>query len=125
MALTITRNQTPTFFARIAGSNGAAFDVPDFNSGECTVYKSSKYLTSRVPNSMLTPVPGFEAVAIGADAIIPASTVAASGLTYNFKFTFAIDDVFPFADVGIYFVEFRVYPQSGNPIVWQRTIEVI
>ena len=125
MALTITRNQTPTFFARLAGSNGAIFDVADFVSGEYTVYKSEKYLLSRVPNAMLSPVTGFVSVPLDSSVIIPAATVTASNLPYNFKFTPTVDEVFPFADTGIYFVEFRVNPQTGVPIVWQRTIEVI
>lgn len=125
MALTITRNQTPTFFAMLIASDGTPFDVSDFKSGRYTIYKSSQYMLSNVPSSALTPVTGFANVAIPANSIIASSTVSGQNLNYNFKFSPDATDAFPFADVGIYFVEFQIVPQTGNPIVWQRTIEVV
>lgn len=125
MALTITRNQTPTFFAMLIASDDTSFDVSDFKSGRYTIYKSSQYMLSNVPSNALTPVPGFANVAIPSNAIIASSTVSAQNLNYNFKFSPDATEVFPFADVGIYFVEFQIVPQTGNPIVWQRTIEVV
>lgn len=123
--LRITRNQTPTFFATLATSNNTPFDVADFKSGEYTIYKSSSPLLSRVPSQYLTPVNGFSGVAITVDAIIASETVTESGLNYNFRFSPDALETFPFADVGIYFVEFQITPTVGNPIVWQRTIEVV
>lgn len=123
--LRITRNQTPTFFATLATANNTPFDVGDFKSGEYTIYKSSSPLLSRVPSRYLTPVNGFSGVAITVDAIIASETVAELGLNYNFRFSPDALDTFPFADVGIYFVEFQITPTVGNPIVWQRTIEVV
>ena len=125
MALTITRNQTPTFFVMLIASDNTPFDVSDYKSGRYTIYKSSQYMLSNVPSSALTPVAGFENVAIPANAIIASSTVSAQNLNYNFKFSPDATEAFPFADVGIYFVEFQIVPQTGNPIVWQRTIEVV
>ena len=125
MALTITRNQTPTFFAMIVASDATLFDVADFKEGRYTIYRSSQYMLSNVPSSALTPVPRFANVAIPANAIIASSTVSAQNLNYNFKFSPDATESFPFADVGIYFVEFQITPQTGNPIVWQRTIEVV
>lgn len=125
MALTITRNQTPTFFATLVAADNTPFDVTDFKSGQYTIYKSSQYMLSNVPSSALTPVTGFESVAISESAIIGAETVSAQNLNYNFKFSPDATESFPFADVGIYFVEFQITPQTGNPIVWQRTIEVV
>lgn len=123
--LRITRNQTPTFFATLAAASGAPFDVDDFKSGEYTVYKSSSTLLSRVPSKYLTPVDGFDGAEIPANAIIASETVENNGLNYNFKFTPDATESFPFPDVGIYFVEFHVEPTTGNPVVWQRTIEVV
>lgn len=125
MALTITRNQTPTFFAMLIASDDTPFDVSDFKTGRYTVYKSSQYMLSNVPSSALTPVTGFADVAIPEGAIIAAETVASQNLNYNFKFAPDATESFPFADVGIYFVEFQITPQAGNPIVWQRTVEVV
>ncbi len=123
--LKITRNQTPTFFATLATASGSPFDVSDFKSGEYTVYKSTKFLLSSVPAQYLQPVAGFDRAEIPVDAIIASETVAESALNYNFKFAPDATDDFPFSDVGIYFVEFRINPQVGNPIVWQRTIQVV
>lgn len=82
-------------------------------------------MLSNVPSSALTPVSGFANVAIPENAIIASSTVSAQNLDYNFKFSPDATESFPFADVGIYFVEFQIVPQTGNPIVWQRTVEVV
>ena len=125
MALTITRNQTPTFFAMLITANNTPFDEPNFKSGKYTIYKSSQYMLSNVPSSALSPVAGFENVAIPPNAIISAATVSEQNLNYNFKFAPDATESFPFADVGIYFIEFQITPQTGNPIVWQRTIEVV
>ena len=121
----ITRNQTPTFFATLITASNTPFDVDDFKSGKYTIYKSSSQLLSRVPSSYLTPVDGFSGVEIPVGAIIASETVTESGLNYNFKFSPDALTTFPFADVGIYFVEFQITPTTGNPIVWQRTIEVV
>lgn len=123
--LKITRNQTPTFFATLATASGSPFDVSDFKSGEYTVYKSTKFLLSSVPSQYLQPVAGFINAVIPAGAIIASETVENLGLNYNFKFAPNATETFPFADVGIYFVEFRINPQVGNPIVWQRAIQVV
>lgn len=123
--LRITRNQTPTFFATLITASGTPFDVDDFNSGKYTVYKSSSTMLSRVPSRYLTPVSGFANVAIPSSAIISSETVENSDLNYNFRFSPDALETFPFADVGIYFVEFQITPTVGNPIVWQRTIEVV
>lgn len=123
--LRITRNQTPTFFATLVTASNALFDVDDFQSGNFTVYKSSSPLLSRVPARYLTPVDGFTNVEIPANAIIASETVTNSNLNYNFKFSPNALESFPFPDVGIYFVEFQITPTTGNPIVWQRTIEVV
>ena len=125
MMLKITRNQTPTFFATLATANGAPFDVADFESGTFTIYKSTKFLLSSVPSQFLQPVAGFADAEIPVSAIIASETVENLGLNYNFKFAPNVTETFPFADVGIYFVEFRVNPQIGNPIVWQRAIQVV
>lgn len=123
--LKITRNQTPTFFATLATTSGAPFDVVDFKSGEYTVYKSTKFLLSSVPAQYLQPVAGFDRAEIPVDAIIASEIVEESALNYNFKFAPDATEAFPFSDVGIYFVEFRINPQVGNPIVWQRTVQVV
>ena len=123
--LRITRNQTPTFFATLVTASNALFDVDDFQSGNYTIYKSSSPLLSRVPSRYLTPVEGFTNVEIPVDAIIASETVTNSNLNYNFKFSPNALESFPFFDVGIYFVEFQITPTTGNPIVWQRTIEVV
>lgn len=123
--LRVTRNQTPTFFATLVTASSTPFDVADFQSGNCTIYKSSSPLLSRVPSKYLTPVEGFANVDIPADAIIASETVASSNLNYNFKFSPNALESFPFSDVGIYFVEFQITPTTGNPIVWQRTVEVV
>lgn len=123
--LKITRNQTPTFFATLATASGSPFDVSDFKSGEYTVYKSTKFLLSSVPAQYLQPVAGFDRAEIPVDTIVASETVTESGLNYNFKFAPNATETFPFPDVGIYFVEFRINPQTGNPIVWQRTIQVV
>lgn len=123
--LRITRNQTPTFFATLVTASNALFDVDDFQSGNYTIYKSSSPLLSRVPARYLTPVEGFANVEIPSGVIVAAGTVTSSNLNYNFKFSPNALESFPFSDVGIYFVEFQVTPTTGNPIVWQRTVEVV
>ena len=123
--LRITRNQTPTFFATLVTASDTLFDVADFQSGNFTVYKSSSALLSRVPSRYLTPVEGFTNVEIPANAIIASETITNSNLNYNFKLSPNALESFPFPDVGIYFVEFQITPTTGNPIVWQRTIEVV
>lgn len=125
MAITITRNQTPTFFATVATSTGSLFDTTDFKSGKYTVYKSSQYMLSSVPAKFLTPVEGFVDAPIPAASIISSEVVSSSNLGYNFRFAPDASEAFPFPDVGIYFVEFQLTPQAGNPIVWQRTVEVV
>lgn len=123
--LKITRNQTPTFFATLATADGKKFDVTDYKSGVYTVYKSLRQMLSSVPNQYLEPVEGFDRQPVPVDAIIAVETVESSELPYNFKFAPDARESFPFPDVGIYFVEFQVTPIDGNPIVWQRTIQVV
>ena len=45
-------------------------------------------------------------------------------MTYNFAFTLDNRAAFAFADAGIYFVDFLLYPKTGAALAWRVGVEV-
>ena len=134
----ITQKQAPNFRALIQNeADGALFDPAtnlataadlasegiDADPISCSVYKSTN---SIAPYSFSTaeaePVAGFVDVPISSDAFI--DTTGQDPVAYNFSFTLDNRSAFAFADAGIYFVDFLLFPKSGAALSWRVGVEV-
>lgn len=134
----ITQKQAPQFRALIKNeSDGTLFDPTvhlataaelaaegiDASPISCSVYRSTN---SIAPYSFSTaeavPVEGFVDVPISADAFV--DTSGQDQVLYNFAFTLDNRASFAFADAGIYFVDFLLYPKTGAALAWRVGVEV-
>ena len=131
--LTISPYQTPTFYATLKTSDGATpFEPTDLASSQTLANEGvdyppasySVYRSNTFNSSQAVVVPGFENVAFPTSAFIASATVTANDLSYNFKMTPDARLKSPFDEAAQYYVVFRVYPKTGNPIVWRRPIRV-
>ena len=134
----ITQKQAPQFRALIRTENdGTLFDPSvhlataadlaaegiDASPISCSVYRSTN---SIAPYSFSTaeavPVAGFQNVEISSDAFV--DTTGQDPVAYNFAFTLDNRAAFAFADAGIYFVDFLLYPKTGAALPWRVGVEV-
>lgn len=134
----ITQKQAPQFRALIQTDDGATLFDPDTHLAtqadltsegidaapiSCTVYKSTN---SIAPYNFSTAeaevVAGFQDVEIPDTAFI--DTTGKNPVVYNFAFTLDNRAAFAFADAGIYFVDFLLYPKTGAALAWRVGVEV-
>lgn len=135
----ITQNQAPQFRALIKKeSDGTLFD-PETNLAtaaelaeedidaapiSCTVYKSLDPVAPYIFNTARAEVvEGFENVEIPSTAFI--DTTGQSPVNHNFAFTFENRKTFAFAEAGVYFVDFLLYPKQGAALAWRTGVEVV
>lgn len=134
----ITQKQAPQFRALIADENdGSLFDpatnlatAADLTSEgisaspiSCTVYKSTNTIAPyNFSTANAEPVTGFVNVSIPDTAFIDVSGV--QDPEYNFSFTLQNRSTFAFADAGVYFVDFLLYPKTGAALAWRVGVEV-
>lgn len=137
--ITISQRQTPCFRALIkAESDGALFnkDTQLATQSELTtegltnahpisysVFKTSSNLYYTTTGEA-TPITGFQNVEIGSECLIDPSDVESGELDYNFSFTPEARASWPFAEPGVYFVDFMIYPKEGAAIVWREWLTV-
>lgn len=135
----ITQFQAPQFRALIkAESDGTLFDPEtdlataaeleeeqiDKAPISCTVYKSLDPVAPYIFNTARAEVvEGFENVTIPSTAFIDVS--GQQSPDHNFEYTFDNRKTFAFADAGVYFVDFLLYPASGAALAWRTGVEVI
>lgn len=134
----ITQKQAPQFRARIRTENdGTLFDPSvhlataaelaqegiDAAPISCTVYKSTNSIAPyNFSTAEAVPVEGFVDVPIDPDAFV--DTSGQDPVTYNFAYTLDNRASFAFADAGIYFVDFLLYPKTGAALAWRVGVEV-
>ena len=134
----ITQKQAPQFRALIRTENdGTLFDPSvhlataadlaaegiDASPISCSVYKSTNSIAPyNFSTAEATPVEGFVDVPIDADAFV--DTTGQDSVTYNFAYTLDNRAAFAFADAGIYFVDFLLYPKTGAAVAWRVGVEV-
>ncbi len=134
----ITQKQAPQFRALIrTENNGTLFDptvhlatVADLAAEgidaapiSCSVYRSTNSIAPyNFSTAEATPVAGFQDVEISSDAFV--DTTGQDPVLYNFAFTLDNRTAFAFADAGIYFVDFLLYPKTGAALAWRVGVEV-
>lgn len=134
----ITQKQAPQFRARIRTENdGTLFDPSvhlataadlaaegiDAAPISCSVYKSTNSIAPyNFSTAEAVPIEGFVDVPIDADAFV--DTSGQDPVTYNFAYTLPNRAAFAFADAGIYFVDFLLYPKTGAAVPWRVGVEV-
>lgn len=135
----ITQFQAPQFRALIkSDSTGVLFDpttdlatqaeldTEDIDNYpiSCTVYKSLDPVAPYIFNTERAEVvPGFDDVEIPSSAFI--DTTGETDPDYNFAFTFDNRKTFAFAEAGVYFVDFLLYPKVGAALAWRSGVEVV
>ena len=134
----ITQRQAPQFRALIKSEgDGSLFDPNthlataaelategiDAAPISCTVYRSTN---SIAPYNFSTEnadiVEGYENVEIPSSAFI--DVASQDPVTYNFAFTLDNRATFAFAEAGLYFVDFLLYPKTGAALAWRVGVEV-
>ena len=135
----ITQRQTPCFRAMITDfGSGDLFDpdsdlatTAELTAEGLTNAHPVSYSVFKTPSKLYystaseaTPVAGFQNVAVDPDCLIDPDDVEADDLDYNFSFTPNARANFPFAEPGVYFVDFMIYPKEGAAIVWRTWITV-
>lgn len=134
----ITQKQAPQFRALIKSADtGNLFDPStdlataaeleqegiELPPISCTVYQSTNPIAPYNFNTnQAVPVEGFVNVEIDPDAILDPADVGS--LDYNFAVTLDNRVNFAFANAGIYFVDFLMYPKLGAAIAWRTGVEV-
>lgn len=133
----ITQKQAPQFRALIKNEDGTLFDPSvhlataaelaaegiDASPISCSVYKSTNSIAPyNFSTAEAVPVEGFVDVPISADAFV--DTAGQNPATYNFAYTLDNRASFAFADAGIYFVDFLLYPKTGAALAWRVGVEV-
>lgn len=134
----ITQKQAPEFRALIFDEDDGTLFDPDTNlataadlSSEginaepisCTVYKSTNSIAPyHFSTANATPVTGFVNVPVPDTSFIDVSNV--QDPEFNFAFTLPNRSAFAFADAGVYFVDFLLYPKTGAALAWRVGLEV-
>lgn len=134
----ITQKQAPQFRALIRTENdGALFDPAvhlataaelaaegiDASPISCSVYRSTNSIAPyNFSTAEAVPVEGFVDVPIDADAFV--DTTSQDPVSYNFAYTLENRASFAFAEAGIYFVDFLLYPKTGAALAWRVGVEV-
>lgn len=134
----ITQKQAPQFRALIKNEgDGTLFDPAihlataaeleaegiDAAPISCSVYRSTNSIAPyNFSTAEAVPVEGFQDVPIDPDAFV--DTSGQDPVTYNFAFTLDNRASFAFADAGIYFVDFLLYPKTGAALAWRVGVEV-
>lgn len=135
----ITQFQAPQFRALIkSDSTDALFDPTtdlatqaeldaediDAYPISCTVYKSLDPVAPYIFNTERAEVvPGFNNVEIPASAFI--DTTGETDPDHNFAYTFDNRKSFAFAEAGVFFVDFLLYPKVGAALAWRSGVEVV
>jgi len=134
----ITQRQAPQFRALIKNeSDGTLFDPAihlataaelaaegiDASPISCSVYRSTN---SIAPYNFSTAnaeiIEGYENVEIPASAFVDVASQETTA--YNFAFTLDNRATFAFAEAGLYFVDFLLYPKTGAALAWRVGVEV-
>ena len=123
--LEITRRQTPIYRALIRSEQGEYFD-PETDLATATELEAEGidappvgYTVYRFADPFAVetgdgaPVVGFEDVPIAPEEAF------VDGFDFNFQFAPTRRVAFPFAEPGLYAVDFAVYPKVGPPIVFR------
>ena len=134
----ITQKQAPQFRALIADENDGSLFDPTTNLAtaadlasegisaspiSCTVYKSTNTIAPyNFSTANAETVTGFVNVSIPDTAFIDVSGI--QDPEYNFSFTLQNRSTFAFADAGVYFVDFLLYPKTGAALAWRVGVEV-
>lgn len=134
----ITQKQAPQFRALIKDEeDGTLFDPAtylataadltsegiDADPISCSVYKSTNSIAPyHFSTAEAIPVAGFQNVPISSDAFVDVSGV--QDPEFNFAFTLPNRSAFAFADAGVYFVDFLLYPKAGAALAWRVGVEV-
>ena len=134
----ITQRQAPQFRALITNAaDGTLFDPAtnlataaelaqegiDAAPISCTVYKSTNSIAPyNFSTANAEAVAGFTDVEIPSTAFI--DTSGQDPVEYNFAYTLDNRAAFAFADAGIYFVDFLLYPKTGAALAWRVGVEV-
>lgn len=137
--ITISQRQTPCFRAMIKEEgSGDLFDpetqlatqeeldeegLTNAKPISYSVFKSQSKLYYSTTGDA-TPVAGYQNVEIDSEALIDPDAVESFELDYNFSFTPEARSSFPFAEPGVYFVDFMIYPKEGAAIVWRTWLTV-
>lgn len=137
--ITISQRQTPCFRAMIKSeSDGALFDkdtqlatqeelnaegLVNAHPISYSVFKTQSNLYYSTTGEA-APVTGFQNVEINSECLIAPADVESDKLDYNFSFTPEARASWPFAEQGVYFVDFMIYPKEGAAIVWREWLTV-
>lgn len=135
----LTQRQTPNFRALIRSENGALFDAAvnlatpkeladegiDRAPISCSIYYATGSLAPYSASTLnAAPVPGFENLEIDPSAFVEPDAVDANGLDYNFSYSPPSRAAFPFEKLGVYFVDFLIYPKTGAALAFRIGAEV-
>lgn len=134
----ITQKQAPEFRALIFDENDGTLFDPTTNLAtaaelalegisaspiSCSVYKSTNTIAPyHFSTATATPVTGFSNVTVPDTSFIDVSGV--QDPEFNFAFTLPNRTSFAFADAGVYFVDFLLYPKTGAALAWRVGLEV-